>query len=51
MAQPNPSDKINRLIKYTEGLKQRLGGQLAPELRKVIEIDLRKTEAKIAKLR
>lgn len=52
MAQPAANDKLNRLVKYTEGLKQRLNGKmLSPELRNVIEIDLRKTEAKIAKLK
>jgi hypothetical protein len=46
----NTTDKVNRLKVYAAGLKQRLSGQLSPELRKVIEIDLRKTESAIAKL-
>lgn len=51
MAAPNPSDKVNKLKVYAEGLKQRLGGKtLSPELRNVLQIDLKKTEAKIAKL-
>lgn len=51
MANPSPSDKINKLKVYAEGLKQRLGsGMLSPELKNVLQIDLKKTEAKIAKL-
>lgn len=45
------SDRLNRLVKYSEGLKQRLNGQLSPELKNVLQIDLRKTEAQIAKLK
>jgi len=37
------------LQRYVDMLKQRLSGQLSPEMREVIEIDLKKTLAKIAK--
>lgn len=47
----NPNDKILRLQVYADKLKQRLGGQLDPNLREVLKIDLRKTEAQIAKLK
>lgn len=51
MANPAPSDKAAKLKVYADGLKQRLGGNmLSPELRNVLQIDLKKTEAKIAKL-
>lgn len=51
MASPNPNDKVTKLKVYAEGLKQRLGGTtISKELRFVLEIDLKKTEAKIAKL-
>lgn len=51
MATPTPNDKIAKLKVYADGLKQRLGNkELDKELRFVLEIDLRKTEAKIAKL-
>lgn len=44
-------DKVLRLKKYVEGLKQRINsGTLSAELKNVLEIDLRKTEAVIAKL-
>ncbi len=46
----NTTDKANRLKVYAAGLKQRLAGDLAPEMRKFIEVDLRKTESAIAKL-
>jgi len=51
MAAPVPSDKAAKLKVYAEGLKQRLSNkELNKELRVVLEIDLRKTEARIAKL-
>ncbi len=44
-------DKLLRLVKYAEGLQRRLEGDLSVELRKVIEIDLKKTTTKIESLR
>jgi hypothetical protein len=46
----NTNDSILRLKKYAEGLKMRLRGSVEKELRVVLEIDLKKTEAKITKL-
>lgn len=43
-------DKVAKLKKYAEGLKQRLNGQLDKELRDFLQIDLKKTESKIAKI-
>lgn len=51
MSKNNTTDKIARLVKYAEGLKQRLSGELAPGLKEFIKTDLRKTEAVIAKLK
>jgi len=45
------TDRLDRLQTYAATLKQRLSGQLDAEKRNVIQIDLRKTEAVIAKLR
>jgi hypothetical protein len=50
MAAPTPNDKVAKLKVYAEGLKQRLAGTLNKDLRYVLEIDLEKTERKIAKL-
>ena len=45
------SDRLARLTTYAAGLKQRLSSPLEKELKNVLEIDLRKTEAVLAKLR
>jgi hypothetical protein len=45
------TDRLNRLTTYAAGLKQRLSGKPEKELKNVLEIDLRKTEAQIAKLK
>ena len=44
-------DKLARLVKYVESLKQRLSGQLDKNLKEVLQIDLKKTEGQVAKLR
>ena len=44
-------DKVLKLTKYVEGLKQRLDGNLDPELRKVLEIDLKKSTNKLEQLK
>lgn len=41
------ADKRTSLFKYVENLRRRLAGQLDKELRLVLEIDLRKTLARI----
>jgi cell division septal protein FtsQ len=45
------TDRLARLQTYAAMLKQRLSGQLAPEMRNFLQIDLRKTEGVIAKLK
>lgn len=58
MAQPAGNDRLNRLLVYAEKLRQRLTGAVPekyknrPEIfKQMIEIDLKKTEATITKLR
>jgi len=43
------ADKRKSLLKYADDLRRRLAGQLDKELRLVLEIDLRKTLARIEK--
>jgi hypothetical protein len=45
------TDRLNRLTVYAAGLKQRLAGPMDPEKKNVLQIDLRKTEAMMAKLK
>lgn len=58
MAAKENQEKINRLLIYAEGLKARLTGGIPPKhanapeaFKQMIEIDLKKTEAKIRALR
>jgi hypothetical protein len=52
MANATPTnDRLMRLLVYADKLKQRLNGPLDKNLKEVLQIDLRKTEAQIAKLR
>jgi hypothetical protein len=44
-------DRLNRLVVYAAGLRQRLAGSIEPEKKNVLQIDLKKTEAVIAKLK
>jgi len=43
------SDKRTSLLKYADDLRRRLAGSLDKELRLVLEIDLKKTLARIEK--
>ena len=45
------ADRLARLQTYAANLKQRLSGNPDKELKNILEIDLRKTEAVITKLR
>lgn len=60
-AASNTSDKIIGLTKYAEGLKRRLAGKVPPKhdksdasraaFKQMLEIDLKKTETQIEKLK
>lgn len=61
MAAQQPNDRVQRLEKYTDGLKQRLSSPVPPRHAKsegskaaflqMLQIDLKKTQATINKLK